>query len=372
MPENSKIEVALNRLTHRNIEILSVQFEFNNFVKELLKNEFKMFWSNSKRFWYLSYSEENYLRLKTSLEPFCNFSEKEIERKKEIDQSLYRHIIFNAEDEKTIAQFIRYLKTNRYSKNTIEIYVSLIRFFLKYCKEKSIDEITSRTVSQFNYDFIVKSNKSHSYQNQAINSLKQYFRYKGLDVEIELIERPRKEKRLPIILSQEEIKKLIDHTLNLKHKVLLSLIYSAGLRISEAINMKLTDIDSQRMIIHVKNAKGNKDRYTLLSTKVLQLLREYYSIYVPKKYLFEGQKGDQYSDRSAQMVLRNSAQKAGIMKKITLHTLRHSFATHLLENGTDIRYIQNLLGHSSPKTTMIYTHVSETAVQKIQNPFDRI
>nr|WP_281229047.1 tyrosine-type recombinase/integrase [Flavobacterium aquiphilum] len=139
---------------------------------------------------------------------------------------------------------------------------------------------------------------------------------------------------------------------------------------SEAINMKMTDIDSQRMLIHVKNAKGKKDRYTLLSTKVLSLLREYYAIYKPKTYLFEGQYGGQYSSRSAQNILQLAVKKAGITKQISLHTLRHSFATHLLESGTDLRYIQDLLGHSSPKTTMIYTHVSSTTLKNIINPFD--
>jgi site-specific recombinase XerD len=134
--------------------------------------------------------------------------------------------------------------------------------------------------------------------------------------------------------------------------------------------MKITDIDSQRMLIHVKNAKGKKDRYTLLSTKVLGLLKEYYTIYKPKTFLFEGQSGEQYSSRSAQSVLHQSAKNAGITKQISLHTLRHSFATHLLENGTDLRYIQDLLGHSSPKTTMIYTHVSSTSLKNIINPFD--
>lgn len=177
-------------------------------------------------------------------------------------------------------------------------------------------------------------------------------------------------------MSKEETFRLIELTNNLKHKTLLALIYSSGLRISEALNMKIIDIDSQRMLIHVKNAKGKKDRYTLLSTKVLGLLREYYAIYKPKTFLFEGKYGGQYSSssssrsRSAQTVIQQSAAKAGITKYISLHTLRHSFATHLLENGTDLRYIQDLLGHSSPKTTMIYTHVSSTSLKNIINPFD--
>jgi integrase/recombinase XerD len=175
---------------------------------------------------------------------------------------------------------------------------------------------------------------------------------------------------LPNVLSKEEVLKIIDSTENIKHKTLLALIYSAGLRISEALSMKPKDIDSVRMLIHVKNAKGKKDRYTLLSEKVLTLLREYYLVYKPKEFLFEGQFGGMYSSRSAQIILKHAAKKALIKKTITLHTLRHSFATHLLESGTDLRYIQELLGHSSPKTTMIYTHVSNNSLKKIKNPFD--
>ncbi|UOX33097.1 tyrosine-type recombinase/integrase [Flavobacterium sediminilitoris] len=183
------------------------------------------------------------------------------------------------------------------------------------------------------------------------------------------LHRPKNVKTLPNVLSKEETFKLIDLITNIKHKTLLALIYSSGLRISEAINMKIIDSDSQRMLIHVKNAKGKKDRYTLLSTKVLVLLKEYYTIYKPKTFLFEGQYGEQYSSRSAQSVLHKSAKKAGITKQITLHTLRHSFATHLLENGSDLRYIQDLLGHSSPKITMIYTrqqHIIEKHYQSIR------
>ena len=172
------------------------------------------------------------------------------------------------------------------------------------------------------------------------------------------------------MLSKDEVKAIMDATHNLKHKCLLGLIYSGGLRVGEAIKLKINDIDSKRMLIHIKGAKGKKDRYTLLSKGFLSLLRTYYKEFKPKVYLFEGQGNDQYSSSSAQSVLRRSVQVSGIKKKVTLHTLRHSFATHLLENGTDIRYIQELLGHNSPKTTMIYTHVTENSLKNINNPFD--
>ena len=236
--------------------------------------------------------------------------------------------------------------------------------------KKGISTIDPMLISRFNYEFIVKPGKSISYQNQAINAIKQFLQYHNISLEFGDLERPRKEKKLPVILSMEEVRRLIQCAYNIRHKALLSLIYSAGFRVGEAMRLRISDVDSERMLIHIKGAKGRKDRYTLLSKRALEILREHMRIYTPKIYIFEASGGKPYSVRSAQNVLQIAAKRAGIEKKITPHSLRHSFATHLLENGTDIRYIQNLLGHSSPKTTMIYTHVSDIAVQKIRNPFD--
>ena len=187
-----------------------------------------------------------------------------------------------------------------------------------------------------------------------------------------MVDRPRKERTLPEVLSEEEVSNLLHVTQNLKHKAILMTIYSAGLRVGEAIALKIKDIDSQRMQIRVEQSKGKKDRYTLLSTKTLEVLRQYVKIYKPKVWLFEGQDGGQYSERSIQALLKQSLQKTSIKKRVTVHTLRHSFATHLLEHGTDLRYIQALLGHESSKTTEIYTHVTTKGFQLIQSPLDRL
>ena len=185
--------------------------------------------------------------------------------------------------------------------------------------------------------------------------------------------RPKKPQKLPVVLSKEEISQLFNVINNLKHKALLALLYSAGLRIGEALQLTPEAIDSKRMLIRIEQAKGNKDRYTLLSESFLTLLRMYYKKYKPKTYLFEGQNGGAYTSSSAQKVLKRALRDAGITRTgVTLHTLRHSFATHLLESGTDLRYIQELLGHNSPKTTMIYTHVSSKSLQNIRNPFDEL
>lgn len=214
---------------------------------------------------------------------------------------------------------------------------------------------------------------STSYQNQAINAIKFYYEkvLKG-PRKVFYIERPRKERILPNVLSEPEIKRILQSITNLKHKCLIMTSYSGGLRVGELLNLKPADIDSNRMQIKLRGAKGKKDRVTILSGKLLPLLREYYKLYKPVEWLFEGQMGGQYSERSVQKVLKAACIRAKISKEVSMHTLRHSFATHLLENGTDLRYIQSLLGHSSPKTTQIYTHITTKGMDQIINPLDRL
>jgi len=337
-------------ITHRGSKRIAVSFEKNAELIARIKLVEGSRWSQTLGVWHLPDTEENRIRFKLMPMP---------------------HTIPSTEGMAQIAKFKQYLGSKRYSENTITTYSEILRTFLVFYREKPVAEITNEDVIVFNNEYILKKNLSASYQNQTMNSIKLFFKIiHDSKIVIEELHRPKNAKRLPNVLSKEETFRLIDMTTNLKHKTLLALIYSSGLRISEAINMKIIDIDSQRMLIHIKNAKGKKDRYTLLSTKILVLLKEYYTIYKPKTYLFEGQYGGQYSSRSAQSILRESVKKAGITKQVSLHTLRHSFATHLLESGTDLRYIQDLLGHSSPKTTMIYTHVSSTSLKNIINPFD--
>jgi len=174
------------------------------------------------------------------------------------------------------------------------------------------------------------------------------------------------------VLSEEEVVRILNATENLKHKAILMTIYSGGLRVSELTNLRIKDIDSNRMQIRVAQAKGKKDRYTLLGNTTLEILRKYVAEYKPKEWLFESYDGQQYRSRTIQEILRKSVNKVGLKKKISVHTLRHSFATHLLEAGTDIRYIQSLLGHSSGKTTEIYTHITTKGFEQIKNPLDKL
>ena len=258
-----------------------------------------------------------------------------------------------------------------YSRNTINTYLHMFARFLKYISPMPLHQVNISIIEKYHLQLITDEGKSISFQNQSINAIKFYAEkvlnhprthYK--------LSRPKKAMTLPKVLTQDEVNSILEAAGNVKHRAILSVIYSGGLRISECINLQLTDIDSSAMRIWVRNAKGKKDRITLLSPRILKLLRNYYLIYRPKKWLFEGPDHKQYSASSIRSIFKRAKRKARVGAPATVHTLRHSFATHLLENGTNLRYIQQLLGHNSSKTTEIYTHVSNSNLTAITSPFD--
>jgi integrase/recombinase XerD len=265
-----------------------------------------------------------------------------------------------------------WMRYRRYSKSTIETYTDAARGFLMFIYPKPIDEADNADMVKYVNEYIIPKKLSYSYQNQVVNACKILFREVVKSrLNIDKLERPRREHKLPNVLSKEEVALVLRSQRNIKHRTMLSLIYACGLRRSELINLKHADVDSKRFLLIIRNAKGKKDRITPISEKILTMLRDYYKMYQPKVWLFEGQiVGEQYSEQSLMSVLKQAVQKAGITKPVTLHWLRHSYATHLLEAGTDLRYIQELLGHKSSKTTEIYTHVSTKSLQKIKSPFD--
>ena len=268
--------------------------------------------------------------------------------------------------------FKNYMNYRRYSQNTIKTYSDALEVFFRFFQNKAIEDLTKEDLIQFNTDYILKKNLSASYQNQVINAIKLFYRNRfNRSMEVDYIQRPRREKRLPNVLSKDEVKSILESPTNLKHRAMLSLIYACGLRRSELLNLTLKDILSDRNLLFIRQSKGKKDRVVPISSKLIDLLRDYYKAYKPKNWLFEGQQsGEKYSERSIQLVLNHAVSKAKIDKPISLHWLRHSYATHLLESGTDLRYIQELLGHSSSRTTEIYTHVSTKNLQQIRSPFD--
>ena len=261
----------------------------------------------------------------------------------------------------------------RYSSRTVEVYTSLVGSFLSVLKNRNPNDLTDEDIGRYITRFYVLPGHSRSYQNQVVNALKLFYRVEYNREIGQLISlRPKREHKLPNVLSQNEVKAILSSFTNSKHKTIFYLIYSGGLRISEVTSLKLIDIDSSRDVIRIRESKGAKDREVPLSQKALDQLRIYYKDYKPAEYLFEGQFRGQYSTRSIQALFKKALIQCGIKKKATVHTLRHSYATHLLENGTDLRIIQELLGHKSSKTTEIYTHVSNRTKQKIPNPLDQL
>ena len=259
----------------------------------------------------------------------------------------------------------------RHSNNTQRIYCNYFKDFNSYFKDDDLDKLSTEQISNYILYLIRSKNISISQQNQRINSIKFYYeKILGRSKQYYALHHPNKEHKLPKVLSKDEVRKILNSCNNIKHHCILLFIYSAGLRRSELINLKVSDINSERMIINIISAKGKKDRISLLSENTLKLLREYYKIYRPVNYLFEGMNGGKYSPTSVAKILKKAALKAELQKNVTPHMLRHSFGTHLLEQGTDLRYIQELLGHNSSKTTEIYTHVSKKAISKIKNPVD--
>lgn len=351
---------------------LKIYFAYDKLVSKKIKDFPYYKWDKSEKCWSIPFAE-NYVKelqkfaeenkIKFTLEVNSKSNDTVKRLSKRGDEG-YR----NCPEE-----YILKIREIQYSEKTLKTYQNAFEEFINYYKEVDLKAIDEKMILEFMRYLVIERKVSESYQNQVINAIKFYYE-KVLRGERKnyLIDRPKKEKTLPTVLNEEEIKLLLNKTENLKHKAILMMAYSAGLRLGELINLKIKDIDSKRMQIRVEQAKGKKDRYTILSKKMLAILREYFSRYKPKEWLFEGEKGGQYAARSIQKVVKLSASKAGIKKNVGVHTLRHTFATHLLENGTDLRYIQSLLGHESSKTTEIYTHITTKGFDQIKNPLDEL
>lgn len=255
------------------------------------------------------------------------------------------------------------------SQATIKNYKSQVLCFLNYFK----DEIEPKSISNDKIkDWLLEAQTINSRKHRlcALNSF--YKITVGMPSKIQKIPYPKSEKKLPIVLSQQEVQKMFDVCENLKHKVILALLYSCGLRVSELINLKWCNIDRNRMIINVIGGKGNKDRQVMLDGSLIPLLEKYFFEYKTKTYILSGQFSEQYSQRSVLQVMKQLSVKAGINKRVYTHLMRHNCFTHMCEAGVDINLIQKLAGHSKVKTTMIYTHISHNLISKIQSPLGAI
>jgi integrase/recombinase XerD len=266
----------------------------------------------------------------------------------------------------------RELKLRNYSNKTFKAYRSHLLEFTRYISPKHPRDLNEQDVRDYLLHLIQDRNLTAGTIGQVISAIR--FLYVELykrPFAIAGIPRPSKAQKLPVILSLDEVRRIFASLGNKKHRIMLMLVYSAGLRVGEVVRLKPEDIDKDRMMIHIRGGKGKKDRYTILSQTVLEGLRDYWAAYRPEKWLFEGQKrGKPYTVRSAERVFENGVKKAGVSKCVSIHSLRHAFATHLLEQGTDIRFIQELLGHSRVRTTEIYLHVSKKDLGQIRSPID--
>jgi integrase/recombinase XerD len=271
-------------------------------------------------------------------------------------------------------EYLNFMMLKNYSWNTISTYHNLLIKYLNFHKTLGINKINQFGASEIDHyhRLLLESAKmSYSMTNQSVNAIKLYYReVLNTSIQVNGINRPEKSKKLPDVFSKQEISAIIKSIKNLKHKTMIYLIYSSGLRVSECINLRITDLNFDRNLLKVRSGKGAKDRNTIISDGVKKLLQQYIKAYQPKKILFEGQYGDCYSAGSIRKIIKTAKNNAGVSSPGSTHTLRHSFATHLLEQGTDLRYIQTLLGHSSSKTTEVYTHVTNKYLMEIKSPGD--
>jgi site-specific recombinase XerD len=365
--------ITLKHLLIDGVKQIGLQFTNDKVILALLKSLPGIAWSDTFNMYYLANDKSN---LELIFEVFRGeawingnyFFEKKLDNDNgPLNVDWFRKRTLAKGYHPCPEEYLLKLELMRYSNNTVKAYVNCFEAFINFYSDISpltINEFEVRSYLQK----LIQEGKSDSYVNQALNSIKFFYeKVHGMPNRFYTIERPRKKVVLPKVISKEEVKAIIANTNNIKHKCIVSLLYSSGLRRNELLNLRVDDIISDRMMVKVGQGKGNKDRYTILSDTTLKDLRRYYLEYRPKNYLFEGANGHRYSSSSVLSIIVSAAKRAGIFKRVTPHMLRHSFATHLLESGTDIRHIQLLLGHNSTKTTEIYTHVAEKSFMKIDD-----
>jgi site-specific recombinase XerD len=362
---NTFPEIHLEQGVHRKEPQLIIKFKYNDTLINLLRKTKGALWSSTLKSWYILDSKENLGIILNTFKNITTVNTNKISKKVTFKRNL------TEDQKKLLNNFFLYLRGKRYSESTIQTYTFFVADFVNFHIETPLTELTNRDVEHFIEKVFLERKYSVSTQRQFISALKIFIVfYPQTKINNLILERPKKDRKLPNVLSQEEVLSIISSTQNLKHRAIIALIYSCGLRISELINLKLADFHIERKQLIVKNGKGRKDRYVSLADSFIPLLSNYYHSYKPITYFVEGQKKGKYTAESVRQFLRRSCTKAKIKKNVTPHTLRHSYATHLLENGVDIRYIQSLLGHAKPETTMIYTHVKRKDLMEIQNPLD--
>ncbi|WP_282118116.1 site-specific tyrosine recombinase/integron integrase [Maribacter aquivivus] len=369
--------ITLYHLMIKDQKMIGIKFSPDKLIQNLIKGLPNPKWSQQYNMAYILNTKENLGILFTTFKGivWINYNKfypnKPVNTSNEIvDVQWFRKRLIVPGYRLCPEEYLLKLELKKYANSTVKTYVTFFEMFINHYSDRKLETLDEGDIRAY-LQVLIQRNASNSYLNQVINSIKFYYEVVlGMPNRFYEIERPRKEYKLPTVISKEEIISIIEHTNNLKHRCIVQLLYGSGLRRSELLNLKLNDIDSKRMLIRVEGAKGNKDRLTLLSKNALEDLRMYFKEWKPKEFLFEGRKGGRYSPESVVQIVKQAANKAGVKQNVSPHTLRHSFATHLLESNVDLRQIQVLLGHGSSKTTEIYTHVATNTFKTIKNPLD--
>ncbi|MBX2956554.1 MAG: tyrosine-type recombinase/integrase [Cyclobacteriaceae bacterium] len=382
----------MKRIHHREMNCLALFFPKDREVIDHVKKIPGIKFSATHTCWYIPETPDSLTTIFDTLKGkvWLNYSavSRIREKKAEIKQSvaepvfaepstapaLVEPVVHNTYEDtrkEALEQMRKKLKLKNYSPSTIKTYTEQFKLFLQFFPESHPQELDEDEILHYMMHLIENKKLSVSAQNQAINAIKFYYeKMLKQDRKVYDLERPLKEKKLPEVLSQEEVMAIFEATGNLKHRTMLMILYASGLRRSELLNLRIGDVDFHRNIVLVRGGKGRKDRHSVMAQSLMPLVEQYLAEYKPKFWLFEGVTGEQYSAGSLQQVLKRAVYKAGIRKNVRLHMLRHSFATHLLESGTSTRYIQVLLGHDSPKTTEIYAQVTRFGLDKVMSPLD--
>lgn len=373
--------IICNYHQHKAKEVILLSFPYHEALHKLFKNLGFAKYSATLKSWYIPKDKLLLQTVITTTAPIAtmNISALKLTPKLAALKTItgtraVQEAKISTYNAKQLALYIQTLTLKGYSASTIKTYKNEFSVFLQTLKSVPADSLNTQRIKDYLLYCYKELKLTDGLIHSRINALKFYYEqvlYK--EKFFWEIPRPKKHLQLPKVISEEKLLKGLMAIPNLKHKVLLMTAYSAGLRVSEAVNLKIEDVNSDRMQLFINKAKGKKDRMVPLSKILLAQLRDYYIMYQPKIWLFEGQvAGTAFSIRSAQEVFANCFKQLGLPKYISFHSLRHSYATHLLEGGTDIKYIQELLGHNDIKTTLRYTHVSKKELGKIESPLDKI
>ncbi|NNE33394.1 MAG: tyrosine-type recombinase/integrase [Winogradskyella sp.] len=370
----SKPTITLVKLFHKGHKQLGLKFRYNEDLLSLIRDIPLAKWSKTHRLWYLPLSDTNIKLVQNRFKKDAQLDTSGLSEAIIILDKKKPKRVWNlsTSQKDLLNKFYKYLKGKRYSKSTIDTYTFFVADFIEFNSKKPLETLTNRDVELFIETVFIKRNYSISTQRQFISALKLFIVFEP-STQINSLElvRPQKDKKLPTVLSQEEIIRLIATTANIKHRAIIALLYSGGLRIGELLQLRIEDFNFKRKQIFIRNSKGRKDRYVTLADSFIPILKNYFVTYKPQRYFVEGAGGKPYSASSVRKFLYKYVTQCGIKTKVTPHVLRHSYATHLMENGVGIRHIQELLGHSKPETTMIYTHVARKDLLQIKSPLDK-